>query len=61
MKRIIIPVCLLCILLFGGCLSQQSTNNKAKYKLAYKVQIGASHGGIVENTDMKQIPKESIS
>jgi hypothetical protein len=61
MKRIIIPVCLLCILHFVGCLSQQSTNNKATYRLAYKVQMGAIHGGIVENIDMKQIPKASIS
>jgi hypothetical protein len=60
MKKILIPVCLLCILLYVGCISQQSTNNKAKYKLAYKVQMGASHGGIVENKDMKQIPNTEV-
>jgi hypothetical protein len=52
MKKILISICISNILLFAGCISQQSASDKAKYKPGFKFQAGINKGGIVENTDM---------
>jgi hypothetical protein len=56
MKKILILLCLSNILLFAGCISQKSASKEVKYKPGFKFQTGINKGGIIENTDLEQIP-----
>jgi hypothetical protein len=61
MKKNLSVLCLSTILLFAGCISQQSTSNEAKYKPGFKLQAGINQkSGIVENTDLTQIPNTEV-
>jgi hypothetical protein len=60
MKKILIILCLSNFLIFSGCIIEQSASNKAKYKPGYKLEVGINKGGIVENTDLKQIPNTAL-
>jgi hypothetical protein len=56
MKTTFLSTSLFSILLFTGCINQQSVSNEAIYKPGFKFQAGINTGGIVENTDFAQIP-----
>jgi hypothetical protein len=60
MKNILLSLCLSSILLFAGCISQQSASNKVKNKPVFKIQAGINKGGIIENKDLKQIPNTKV-
>jgi hypothetical protein len=60
MKKVLLWFCISTILIFAGCISQKSAGKEEKYKPAFKFQVGINKGGIIENTDLKQIPNTEV-
>jgi hypothetical protein len=60
MLRIIYLIAVGLALLLMGCSTKMLTNENGSRKPIYRVQLGTSKGGVVENTDLSTIPNVDV-
>jgi hypothetical protein len=60
MNKLLSSFVLISTLLIMGCAPSNLVSDNTKWKPIYSFQVGIAHGGIIENTDLKQIPNTEI-
>jgi hypothetical protein len=61
MRKTFSTISFLTLIIMMGCAPTSTlTENTEKWKPKYTIQLGIAHGGIIENTDLKQIPNTDI-